>query len=86
MEGEGVEDLPEWFDSDDVIFHECEAAFVVVAVAVLVVVESPCVLERRGTELAKERDSALDFGRAGLWGGVFGGGTEGGEGDSRRSG
>ena len=72
-QGEGVEDFPEWFDGDDVVFHEGETALVIVAVAVLVVVEAPGVLEERSSKLPEEGDAALDFWRAVLRGGCFDG-------------
>ena len=47
-EGEGVQDFPEGFHGDDIVFHEGEAALVVGGVAVHVVVEAPGIFEGSG--------------------------------------
>lgn len=72
VEGEGVQDLPEGFGGDDVLFQEGETAFVVLGFGVLVVVECPCVLEGWCSEMPDEGQSAGDFDVF-----VFGDGTEG---------
>ena len=61
VEGEGVQDLPKGFGGDDVLLQEGEAAFVVLRLGVLVVVEGPCVLESWGAEVAHEGQSAGDL-------------------------
>ena len=54
VKGEGIEDLPERFGGYDVFLQEGEAAFVVLGLGVLVVIECPGVLEGRGAEVADE--------------------------------
>ena len=47
MDGEVVENTPEWLERDDIFHHQGETAFVRTAVTVLVMVESPRILEGR---------------------------------------
>lgn len=62
VKGEGIQDLPERFGGDDVLFHEGEAAFVVLRLCVLVVVECPGVLEGWRPKVPDEGQSAGDLG------------------------
>lgn len=72
VEGEGVQDLPEWLGGDDVLLQDGETAFVDLRIGVLVMVKRPCVLERWCSEMADEGQPAGDFDVF-----VFGDGTEG---------